>query len=324
MRISRLHKNLRVGPRPSGRALTNVLIAVATYKRPGLLRELLDSLVAQTVSADTFSVIVVDNDANASAAQVVQDFDNSLQIEYAHEPTPGIAAARNRALAGDLSRFDWVAFVDDDETADPGWLKSLLSTAASTGASIVAGPVVTHLPPGSPWWVRRYKPYDLLDGEDQEPVRWAATNNSLISVDRLTRLEQPYFSEEFSMTGGSDAELFWRLGQTGSAIIFSSSAIVRETIPSSRTTFAWWWRRSVKQGNVSGRLMLRQHRPIVVAAIGIARILVGATLGTVSLVAPSTRTFVHLPKGVGTLNAIRGSYVLEYARARGATEVRPE
>ena len=63
------------------------------------------------------------------------------QLVYAVEPRRGIPFGRNTAVrtAGDV---DFVAFLDDDETADPAWLVELLRVQRTTGADVVTGTVL--------------------------------------------------------------------------------------------------------------------------------------------------------------------------------------
>lgn len=299
---------------------TELLIAVATYKRPDGIAGLLESLIEQTWSGK-FRVTVVDNDPEGSAAVAVAAFDERLNVEYLHEPTPGIAAARNRALTT-LRSADAVVFVDDDELADPTWLESLVATAQDSGADVVAGPVDPELPEDSPWWVRTYQPHVLHEALTGTPVKWPATNNAIVQRRVLEALDEPYFSEAFSETGGSDAEFFWRCRQAGFTSVWCSEAVVRETIPPVRLTLKWWWQRSVKQGNVSGRLMIRERSRVIVVLIGLARIAVGLLTGPLLMLnpfRPSMKGITHLPKGIGTINAVRGQFVYEYRRPVSGT-----
>ena len=86
------------------------------------------------------TVLVVDNDPDGGARETASQFGGG--IAYVHEPTPGIAAARNRALAESVD-FDLLVFIDDDERPTTGWLTSLLATRLRTGADGVVGPVVS-------------------------------------------------------------------------------------------------------------------------------------------------------------------------------------
>jgi succinoglycan biosynthesis protein ExoM len=303
------------GPAPAG--LETLVVAVATYRRQAGLSDLLTSLASQTWGGHLV-VTVVDNDPEGSARGTVDSADPKLDVRYLHEPIPGIAAARNRSIA-DLAQADAALFIDDDEVADPTWIDELVATAKMTGADVVAGPVIPIIPASAPWWIHRYRVYQMERPTTGSPVKWPATNNALVRRSVLDQLGSPHFSEEFSLTGGSDAEFFWRVRAAGFTAVWSDEAIVRETVPGNRLTRRWWWTRTIRAGNVSGRLMVRARPRPVVALIALARMLVGILLGPIGLLnpmRPSIAMFSHLPKGIGTLNSLRGRLVVEYARTQ--------
>ncbi|HLS32139.1 MAG TPA: glycosyltransferase, partial [Brevibacterium sp.] len=115
-------------PRPGGRASAapspvpsaghvrtpRVTIAIPSYRRPQQLRALLAALperIAETADARV-DVLVVDNDPAGSAEETTIGTD--LDLRYAREDTPGIAAVRNRVL-DECRGSDLIAFIDDDE-----------------------------------------------------------------------------------------------------------------------------------------------------------------------------------------------------------------
>src|SRR5881396_900355 len=91
---------------PSARsAAARVAICIATCRRPRMLATLLkalDRLTFRKVSEPLVTVIVIDNDANASARGTVEQAAGGARwrLCYGIEPRPGISYARNRAVAG--------------------------------------------------------------------------------------------------------------------------------------------------------------------------------------------------------------------------------
>ena len=293
--------------------IRSVRVAVATFRRPQGLATLLESLGAQDWDGDV-EVVVVDNDPDRSARDVAEQFRSGLKLTYVSEPEPGIAAARNAALRA-AETHDAVAFIDDDEAAPSEWLRQMVEILDATGAAGCAGPVIGALPERAPWWVRRLRPHDSARQPTGTEVLWPATNNALVRTPVLQELGTLPFDQEFGLTGGSDADLFWRLKKKGHVFVWSDESVVTEFIPASRLTFAWWWRRSIKQGNVSCRMMVR-HRPRrVVLAIGVLRVIYGVVVGVPALLsAGRLGQFANLPKGIGTIRALRGNLYIEYAR----------
>src|SRR6266496_1288345 len=110
----------------------HVGICITTFRRPGGLTRLLDSL--RQLRMDRFPevavrIVIVDNDVAESAKPVVDRFATlgPWPISYAVEPRRGICFGRNRTVA--LTRdCTFIAWVDDDEIVEPDWLAQLLIT----------------------------------------------------------------------------------------------------------------------------------------------------------------------------------------------------
>ena len=291
----------------------NVVIAVATYRRPDLLADLLDSL--ERVTYERFRVIVIDNDAQASGRHVAEG--SELVLDYSVEAHPGIAAARNAALDRLLPSDEFIVFVDDDERVTSDWLEKLLETQRAEQADVVAGPVISVFPEETPRWVLR--------GNFIQRARFAtgsialspATNNTLVRVALLRERGFPRFDESFSMTGGSDTEFFRRLRNSGARMVWCDEAVVYEDVPVSRTTFAWIFRRGVREGNVSGRLRLASVGRPRLFLEGISRIVLGAIRQCISFITLRglrARDIAYITRGLGWIGASRDRLVVEYAR----------
>jgi glycosyltransferase involved in cell wall biosynthesis len=98
-------------------------VVVCTRERPNDLRRCLDSLAIQ--DHPNFAVWVIDNaPTNGSTRQVAESLGTDLDIHYVVEPRPGLSRARNAGLRAELEG-DVVAWLDDDEIADPLWLSEL-------------------------------------------------------------------------------------------------------------------------------------------------------------------------------------------------------
>ena len=104
-----------VDPRIHSGGLT---VVICTRDRPAPLKRTLESLRRQT---DTdFDVLVVENaPSQASALDALRD-SGLRRCRYALEPSRGLSRARNRGLSE--LETDYVAWLDDDETADAGWV----------------------------------------------------------------------------------------------------------------------------------------------------------------------------------------------------------
>jgi glycosyltransferase involved in cell wall biosynthesis len=98
-----------------------ITVVICTRDRPETLRVTLNSLQRQT-DAD-FRVLVVDNASTSPDTAAVVEELSLPNCEFAVEPHLGLSRARNRGLQ--LVTTDFIAYIDDDETADLNWIRRL-------------------------------------------------------------------------------------------------------------------------------------------------------------------------------------------------------
>src|SRR5689334_17843912 len=121
----------------------HITICICTFKRPELLRRLLQALRnLQTGDQFSYSIVVVDNHHEQSASPTVRAFreNSAIQTLYCVEPIQNIALARNRAIAN--AKSDFIAFIDDDEVPVAEWLLLLFETCVRFDTHGVLGPVL--------------------------------------------------------------------------------------------------------------------------------------------------------------------------------------
>ncbi|WP_236123102.1 glycosyltransferase family 2 protein [Cellulomonas palmilytica] len=294
------------------RALT-VVVAVLTYRRPDDLAAVLESLRTQVGSVDDeVSVLVVDNDPDAGARETVV----GPHVRYVHEPRPGIAAARNRAL-DEVGDADVLVFLDDDERPVEDWLAQLLATHRRTDACVV-GPVVSRFEVEPDAWVRAGRFFDRRRLRTGTPVVVAATNNLLLDLPPV-RASGVRFDEAFGLSGGSDTLFTRRLVAAGIPMVWCDEALVTDEVPAARATRAWVLHRASRSGNsatrcdvalasgAAGRTVARGRG----IALGSARVLAG---GVRALVGTLTRSPEHHARGLRTVARGRGMVTGAFGR----------
>ena len=114
-----------------------VSIVIPTYARPERLRECLAALARQTMPADTFEIVVVDD---GSRQPVVPSEAKSLvgpTIRVIRQQNTGPSAARNRGVAE--ARGELIALTDDDCLPTPTWLESLVTAHRHCPDALVGG-----------------------------------------------------------------------------------------------------------------------------------------------------------------------------------------
>lgn len=235
-------------------------VCIVTFQRPAALGRLLESLV--TLRSDCLSrLIVVDNDAAASARAVVDAYRPSFKmgIEYHIEPQQGVTFARNRVL--DLVRSQYFAFVDDDEVVSENWLTELLKTAHQYQADVVLGPVQRRLPNEAPTWAHAHPCFKPKARDTGTIVQTGGAGNALIRTSLVTTPPGMRFNDEYARTGGEDTAFFYSLSRAGAKIVWCAEAEISEEVPMARTTAAWVCKRSFRSGQAYAHIYHRFKDP---------------------------------------------------------------
>lgn len=301
-----------------------VVIAVLTFRRHRDLAELLPCLREHVRASSVVrsSILVVDNDESPSARDLVRTFD---EVRYVHEPRPGIAAARNRAMdeSGDARLL---VFIDDDERPSERWLEQLLTCWDWSGAAAVAGPVLSVFDGDVDPWIdaggffqRRRHPTGTI-------VPVAATNNLLLDLD-VVRRHGLHFDERFGTSGGSDTFFTQTITRSGETIVWCDEAVVYDVVPSHRLTRGWVLKRAERLGNSESRVALlssRSRRERLMTrsrqcARGAARVILGAALSARGQLLHDHRSAARgaraMARGRGMVGGAFGHVVAEYERS---------
>lgn len=249
---------------------TRVDVGVCTYRRAAVT-ETLASLAAQALPAGvTLRVIVADNDANPEARERVlaAAATHDLDVTYVHAPARNICIARNAIL--DAADAPFLAFLDDDETATPGWLAALLEEAARGDWDAVLGPVKAVYSDEAPRWLAAGDFHSTAPVQVGGRILKGYAGNVLIR--RSAILEHDLrFNLDLGRQGGEDDDFFYRLTDAGGAIGYAPDALAYEPVPSGRASLRWLMKRSFRTGQTHGARLESRHRGARrLAQIGVA------------------------------------------------------
>lgn len=295
-----------------------VAICIPTFKRPKMLRRLLDSLAALDTDADV-RILVADNDAENHAGY---DFCHAL-TSYRWPLTAviaaerGIAQVRNQLIAEALktdARF--IAMIDDDEWPAADWIAQFLSCAHQTRADVLQGSILFGGAKGLEGHgdIRHATgPVAMLQG----------AGNLLIRRAVLEEMTAPWFDPAFALSGGEDREFFVRLQRAGKRFAWSDEARAHGDIPDTRNNLGWLLRRAYSVGNSDMRVLLKHGLGVggvmaELCKIGASFLL--SPLVALALVALPRKRAAPLQKlfrAAGKLGALMGHSHQEYAVIHG-------
>lgn len=237
-------------------AMTSVVVAVCTCRRPHGLERLLAEL--RYIDAPSpFSVVVVENDAGTEGLSICRAMtrDYPWPLTCVVEPKPGISHARNRAVAEALDQQpDFIAVLDDDEWPCRSWLRELTRVQSETGADIIGGPVVPVPAEVSEHWPLLARHYGLMrDLPDGAACVLYGAGNFVARRSCFELLVRP-FDPTLNEAGGEDLHFFRRLERLGVQMRWAANAIAYESVPPQRLTRKWLLARQVRRGFLNVRI----------------------------------------------------------------------
>ena len=306
----------------SSSALVKVSICAATYKRPNLLLDLLESLNNLTfdrIPVPAIEVIIVDNDAERTAEATVDAMKPSFKwpLTYVVETNQGVTYARNRCITEASQDSDFIAMLDDDETATPQWLEELLLNQKKFNATIMSGPVLAVYREGQqvPAWIKAGDFYSFPRYETGQEMKTAFTGNVMFSTKLLESLKEgeTFFDHRFAQKGAEDAYLFSYLHKQGHKIVWADNAVLYEPIADQRLSLQWILKRGFWAWSVHSLIetelypspkvqTMRTLKGVSLIALGVVSAPLSVLLGKQRL----AESLLKIYKGMGTLSGLVG------------------
>ena len=237
----------------------HITVAVCTRDRCTILMECLDSLAEQD-HRQGVEVLVVDNGSLDGTAERVKERSEAypLALRVVREPTPGVAAARNRAL--EATEAEIVIFVDDDVTLRPNFIGVHASAFDDPEVIATGGRILPVFAEDTAPEIRRVfgegiggpaSVYDmgtepLLIGTDQAISTMPFGAN--FAVRRKAALGAGGFKQTLGwgekMIPGEETDLLLRLSRSGAAIAYVPDAVADHHLLVSRLNAEYhrnWW-----------------------------------------------------------------------------------
>lgn len=291
----------------------SISVVVPCFDRIPLLERTLRACMAQQAPDGVgWEIVVADNHPDRLAAGMVAGLTSPVPLRHVPAGSRNIAQARNLGIAAAHGAF--IAFVDDDEAPEPGWLAAHWNCLQRTGADAAFGPKYPVFEGGqAPDWdpdgAFYTTDFRLPDDAEIRPLDWwppqargLGTGNSMLR--RATCLPGPApFDEEFGRAGGEDSMLLLGLAKQGRRFVWCASARVIEFNEAGRLTPGYMARRVQRSARHSAavRLAISDNKLVTrmgTSAVGLAQLGIYGTLWA------ATRKPAHmmkLNKGLGKL-----------------------
>jgi glucosyl-dolichyl phosphate glucuronosyltransferase len=245
-------------PSPFLPAAPALSVILCTHARPDYLGACLAGLAAQ--SRRDFELLVVDSASPPAAAAAIAGLAARHGARLLRAEAPGLSLARNLGLAA--ARAPWVAYLDDDAVAEPGWAAALLARIATLPAAAAAlgGCILPAWEAPLPdWWPPALRGVltivewagfgevgrDLPVGVDIYGANMAFATAPLRAIggfpEALGRIGNRLLS-------GEEVEVVGQLRARGHRAFYDGAATVRHSIQRERLRPAWLLSRLLWQG----------------------------------------------------------------------------
>lgn len=293
--------------------MTQIDILMCTFRRPAVV-DALRSLDAQTrPTGVSLRIIVADNDEAPSAKDIVETVAATLQTEvsYVHAPARNISIARNACL--NAATGDWVAFIDDDETAPANWISNLLAQAESADA--VFGPAIAQYGADAPAWMEAHNVHSNIPERRGDTVETGHTCNALLRW-QGTAWQDQRFDLSRGKTGGEDTEFFFRLRGLGARFTIAEDAIVTEDVAPARLNTRWVLQRKYRMGQSYASAATSAAARAKLGVLALGKIVVCALAGFATIWSEEKRMF-WLMRGAMHVGVISGCLSLKQPEIYG-------
>jgi glycosyltransferase involved in cell wall biosynthesis len=249
----------------------SISIVICTYNRLACLQDAVGSIVAQLDDSPEAELIVID-DGSTDATEAWMEricAAPTARLHYRRQPNAGLSAARN--LGWQLARHAWVAFLDDDAIAPPGWLTAMVLACegAPANVGVIGGPIRLKwsapkprwLTPSLEEWLTSFDPDIMAANATDAPLFRGA--NMVCRRDALAR--HGGFSTQLGRKGTSllsreECDLDARFRAAGLVSRFEPVPWVWHTAHAERLNRRWFWRRLFWEGISLQSAATHNHR----------------------------------------------------------------
>lgn len=267
-----------------------ISVCMCTYKR-ATLEKTLHSLCAQQLPGDcSLEIVVVDNDIEESGRPVTESFKNrqsEVAINYFVNGERNLSAVRNTSV--EKANGELLAFIDDDEWAEPDWILSLYNALNQYSADAVFGKVVVIYPESSPDWIADGDMFGKDSHATGAILKKGATSSALLKAHWVKPPEGFRFDPAFGKSGGEDTDFFHRIAKAGGKLVFENAAIVSETVEEHRLNLEYLKKQNIRIGQTHWNYLWSQQSGFAFVKTGI---FVCAQVGGAAIL-----TLISLPFG---------------------------
>jgi glycosyltransferase involved in cell wall biosynthesis len=210
----------------------------------------------------SWSILVVDNASTDDTPSVVSQQASLPELRYVHEPKLGLTHARQRGF--NETQGSWIAYVDDDNLLEPGWIAAIADAIdAYPEAGGIGGRVALQWDSPPPEAVADFG----FCFAEQELGESAQEVESLVGAGMVLKREAlvasgwaaaPLLDDRIgtSLVSGGDTEMALRVRGAGYRLRYAPKAVMYHRMPTGRASVKYLLRINRSLGATSAVVSL--------------------------------------------------------------------
>jgi glycosyltransferase involved in cell wall biosynthesis len=260
-------------------AVPRVSVILPTRNRSALLPRTLESLRGQTLAANEFEVIVVDNGSTDDTRAIVERLSGGqANLRYVFEANPGLHNARHAGI--EAARSELLLFGDDDIRAFPTWVEAVLRCFEDPKVGLVGGRCLPDMETTPPAWFdslwtaveggRVLGDYSLVDlGDRPHDTAPHLVYGCNYAVRKTLVLQLGGFHPDslpedlWRLRGDGETGLSMKIAAAGYRVRYEPAASVHHLVSPDRLTAKYLYRRAFAQGISDSYSAARYGRPVL-------------------------------------------------------------
>lgn len=236
-----------------------ISIVICTYNRVLSLQQALRSLVNQSLDRRLYEIIIVDNNSTDGTGKAVKKFQEKIhqpKIIFIREKNQGLGISRNTGIKHAKGKY--IAFMDDDATADEKYLALAVNYFSSHLPNLIAvgGYIVPRYISHKPDWFKDAYEEDYKGEKERFLIPGESFSGSNIIFRKDILIKYFGFNEVVGMKGdvismGEETHLFekiWKNEQRKDRFYYSPKLIIYHNVPAYKMKVTYRFKRAFAGG----------------------------------------------------------------------------
>lgn len=199
-------------------------IVIPTFNRADAIELTLQHLKHQTLPADKFEVVIVDDGSHDATPQIVAAQSLPFRCDYVQQHNQGAAATRNVGVG--RARADTILFLDVDVVPDTALLATHLENHGHPEKRVIVGRVKPWPDANTAWYETIGHPDIGMDyGEHEKMLSFYMALGGNLSLQKAVFEALGGFDETYPAAGCEETEFAYRAQQKGIPLFYQPKAI---------------------------------------------------------------------------------------------------